>query len=137
MEKKLCPKLGPSRLKLQPKWCFAAFCFLLYYKRKNLIKLIFFIIHSRMFQTTEILCSVFGLMMNSTASFFRHRLVEWLWIKFRIRPMLFRKSWNLFYCNVVGRLVELIFLSFCSYRKKKDLIRNIRLISKFMTSQPG
>ena len=45
--------------------------------------------------------------MNPTAFFRRHRLVEWPWIKFKIRPMLFKKSWNLFYCNVVGRPFKL------------------------------
>ena len=44
---------------------------------------------------------------NPTASFFRHRVVEWSWIEFKMRPMLFKKSWNLFYSNVIERSVKL------------------------------
>ena len=44
---------------------------------------------------------------NPTTSFFGHRIVEWTWIEFRMRPMSFKKSWNLFYSNAVERAVKL------------------------------
>ena len=34
---------------------------------------------------------------NQNASFFRHRTVQWPWVEFKMRPMLFKKSWNNFY----------------------------------------
>ena len=40
----------------------------------------------------------------------RNRIVEWPWIEFKMRPMLFKKSWNLFYSNVVGRPAKLAWL---------------------------
>ena len=39
---------------------------------------------------------------NPTASFFRNRIVEWIEIVFKMRPTLFKKSWNLFYSDVIG-----------------------------------
>ena len=44
---------------------------------------------------------------NPTASFFRHRIVKWPWIKWKMRPMLFKKSWSLFYPNVARHPVKL------------------------------
>ena len=47
---------------------------------------------------------------NPTASFFMYRIVEWPWIEFRMRPMLFKKSsWNLFYSDAVGLPVKLAY----------------------------
>ena len=45
---------------------------------------------------------------NPTASFLRHRIVEWPWIKLKMRPMPFKKSWNLFCSNVIKHLVKLV-----------------------------
>ena len=41
---------------------------------------------------------------NRTVSF---PVVEWLWIEFKTRPMLFKKYWNHFYSNPVGHPVKL------------------------------
>ena len=49
---------------------------------------------------------------NPTASFIRHRIVEWPEIEFKMRPMLFKKCWNLFYSNVECP-VKLVCLFIC------------------------
>ena len=33
---------------------------------------------------------------NQTASFFRHRIVQWPWVEFKMSLMLSKKSWNIF-----------------------------------------
>ena len=43
---------------------------------------------------------------NPTASFFRHKIVKWPCIEFKMRPMLFKKSWNLSCSNVVKHPVN-------------------------------
>ena len=78
------------------KFMATAFSFWLYKKRKDLI----------------ILIRISGLYRisftyNPTASFFRHKIVEWPWIQFKMRPMLFKKSCNLFYAYVFLRSVKL------------------------------
>ena len=71
--------------------------FLLLLKKKCLIKLIFHISWLHKIYLTY----------NPTALFFRHKIVEWPKIEFKMRPMLFKKSWNLSYSNVVGPPVKL------------------------------
>ena len=44
---------------------------------------------------------------NPTASFSRHRIVEWPWIEFKMRTMLFKISWNLSQSNVAAHPVKL------------------------------
>ena len=97
-KKKKCPKLEPKKPKSGPKWGFSAFSFLLYVKRKDLIKLIFHVswLHRISF------------IYNPTASFLRHRITEWPWIKLKMRPMPFKKSWNLFCSDVIEHLVKLV-----------------------------
>ena len=34
-------------------------------------------------------------------SFFRYRIVELTWIKFKMSPKQFKKSWNILYCNAI------------------------------------
>ena len=66
-------------------------------KRKDLIKLIF---HISWLQGISFI-------YNPTASFFRY-IVEWPWIEFKMRPMLFMNSWYFFNSKVVGRPVKLV-----------------------------
>ena len=90
-KKKLWFKLGPNRPKSKSKWVSSIFFLTLSKEeRGNLIKLIFQITWLHRISFTY----------KSTASFFRYRTVEWPWIKFKTRPTLFKKSWNLFYSNV-------------------------------------
>ena len=42
-----------------------------------------------------------------TTASFRHGRVEWPQIEVKMRPMLFKKSWNLFYSNGIVRPVKL------------------------------
>ena len=51
-----------------------------------------------------------------------HRIVEEPWIEFKLRPIIFKKSYDLFYSNNVGRPVRLAsvfvfawYLSLCLY----------------------
>ena len=78
------------------KFMATAFSFWLYIKRKDLIILI------RISWLYRI-----SFTYNPTASFFRHKIVEWPWIQFKMRPMLFKKSCNLFYAYVFLRSVKL------------------------------
>ena len=111
----LWPKLEHNKPKTGPKWGFPAFSFLLYQKRKDLIKLIFYHsfrhrsdyrnsmflwLHKYFSPITPVPCI-------TLASFFRHRIVEWPSIEFKMYPMLLKKSWNLFYSNVVRRPFKL------------------------------
>ena len=89
-KKNVWPKSGP-------KGGFAAFSFLLYLKMKDLNELIFHISWLYRISFTY----------NPTASFFRHRIVEWPWIEFKMRPMLFRISWNFSQSDVAENPVKL------------------------------
>ena len=88
-------KLAPNRLKSGSKWDFLAFSSYFIKRGKILWNLYF--------RSVDYIIFTY----NSTASFFRHWIVECPWIEFKRRPMLFKKSWNLFYSNVVGLPVKL------------------------------
>ena len=91
-KKKLWPILRPNKPKWGPKLGFPGFSFfslLLYFHISCL--------HGVSFTS------------NPSASFFRHGIVEWLWIEFKVRPMLFKKSWNFFYSNIVRHPVKLAY----------------------------
>ena len=53
-----------------------------------------------------------------------NRIVEWPWIKLKMSPMLFKKSWNLFYSNVIKHLVKLVVNSIVFFLSNiKNLLR--------------
>ena len=66
-------------------------------KRKDIIKLIFHIS----------LLSRLSFIYKATASFFNHRIVESPRIVLKMRSILCKKSWNLFYSNVLGHPLKL------------------------------
>ena len=101
--KKLRTKLGPNRPKLGSKWGFPAI-FLIFLKEER---------SDEIDISYQLILYIISFPYNPTVPFFRHRIVKWPWIEFKIRAMLFKKSWNLFYSNVVVRLVKLdSFVSF-------------------------
>ena len=60
---------------------------------------------------------------------FRHRIVELPWIEFKMRPILFKKSWNLFCSNVVERPAKLAYSLSNSFGYSKNIICRLNLIS--------
>ena len=76
-----------KKKKLVPKWSFPAFSYFI--KRGKILLNWYFI-------------SVDSIEFIS---------VEWPWIKFKMRPVLFKKSWNIFYSNVVKHPVRLACLA--------------------------
>ena len=76
-----------KKKKLVPKWSFLAFSYFI--KRGKILLNWYFI-------------SVDSIEFIS---------VEWPWIKFKMRPVLFKKSWNIFYSNVVKHPVRLACLA--------------------------
>ena len=96
-------KIRSNRPKLGPNEVLPAFSvLLLYQKRKDFIKLIF---HFNWLHRISFI-------YNHTNSFFRYKIVKWPWIEFKMRPMLFKESWNLFYSNVVECPVKLACFQF-------------------------
>ena len=76
-----------KKKKLVPKWSFPAFSYFI--KRGKILLNWYFI-------------SVDSIEFIS---------VKWPWIKFKMRPVLFKKSWNIFYSNVVKHPVRLACLA--------------------------
>ena len=82
-------------------------------KRKDIMKLIFHIS----------LLSRISFTYKPTASFFSHRIVESPRIVFKMRSILCKKFWNLFYSNVLGYPLKLD----CFNIKWKSNTREVKL----------